>query len=407
LNAVSALTPMIGGAAPRGDTPRIARVPVFALAGIMREGQRLGALDLALGVPELPVPAGALEAAARAILEGNNQYVNTWGMQSLREAIAAKVGRCQGIRIDPDTEVTVTCGSTGGYLAAMSAVVEPGDEVVLFEPFYEPHLSAILFLGATPRLVSLRAPEWSFDPDELARAFGPRTRAVVINTPANPTGKVFTTAELEQVAALCEKWDVVCVTDEIYEHMVFDGREHVSPLRVAGLRERTVSVSGISKTFRVSGWRIGYTIAEPGLTRGIRKAHDLMTAGVASPLQAAAVQVLQAPPEYYRSLVADHQKRRDVVMEILQERGFTCYPAQGSCFMMVDVEGFGFGNGVEFVHHLMETSGVVMAPGSFFCSDEAAGRNLVRVCFVKTDATIEEARSRLAALPQAVGAPAG
>jgi aminotransferase len=249
---------------PHAAALRLARVPDFALGEIMRASQQAGALDLALGVPELPVPEGVREAAAHAILHGDNQYGNTWGLKPLREAVAAKVGACQGVAIDPETEVTITLGSTEGFLSALSSVVG------LFEPLYESHLSAVLYLGATPRFVRTHAPGWSFDPAELAAAFGPRTRAVIVNTPTNPTGKVFTRGELELVGELCERWDAVCVSDEIYEHMVFDGREHLSPLAVETLRERTLSVSGLSKTFRVSGWRIGYAIGAPALTRGLR-----------------------------------------------------------------------------------------------------------------------------------------
>jgi aminotransferase len=389
------------GTALHAAALRLARVPAFALGEILREGQRFGALDLALGVPELPIPPGVREAAADAILHGDNQYANTWGLRSLREAVAAKSRACQGVEVDPDTEVTVTCGSTEGLLAALSGVVGAGDEVVLFEPLYESHLAAVLYLGAVPRFVKLRAPDWGFDADELAAAFGPRTRAVVVNTPANPTGKVFTRAELEQVGALCERWDAVCVSDEIYEHLVFDGREHVSPLRVEALRERTLTVSGISKTFRVSGWRIGYVLAAPPLTRAVRKVHDLTTAGAAAPLQAAAARVLGAGPEYYREFARDHQERRGRLVELLEPLGFVCHPAQGSCFMMAGIDGFGFPDAVAFVHHLIRTCRVAMAPGSVFCADPRDGRALVRVCFAKTDATLDEARVRLRALEPA------
>lgn len=377
---------------------RLARVPEFALGEIMRASQRYEALDLALGVPELPVPDGAREAAAEAILQGSNQYGNTWGLQPLREAVAAKTAACQGVEVDPETEVTVTCGSTEGFLSALSSVVGAGDEVILFAPLYEPHLSAVLYLGAVPRFVTLEAPDWSFDPEELARAFGPRTRAVVVNTPANPTGKVFTRSELELVGALCGEWDAVCVSDEIYEHMVFDGREHLSPLAVAPLRERTLAVSGISKTFRVSGWRIGYAVGAPALTRALRKVHDLSTAGVAVPLQVAAARLLGAPPAYYAELAADHQARRDRLAGILAPLGFACHPAQGSCFMMADVGAFGFPDAVDFVHHLIRTCRVAMAPGTVFCPEPASGRALVRVCFGKTDRTLDEAALRLRTL---------
>ena len=385
-------------AVPRPAALRLARVPEFALGEIMRASQRYGALDLALGIPELPLPAGIREAAADAILNGCNQYANTWGTAALRQAVADKVSACQGVALDPETEVTVTCGSTEGFLSALSSVVGAGDEVVLFEPLYEPHVSAVLFLGATPRIVPLHAPDWRFDPADLEEAFGPRTRAVVVNTPGNPTGKVFTRGEMERIGALCEAWDAVCVSDEIYEHMVFDGREHLSPLMVEPLRGRTLAVSGISKTFRLSGWRIGYALGAPHLTRGLRKVHDLTTAGVAAPLQAAAARVLAVEPAYYDELARDHQARRDRVAALLEPLGFTCHPAQGSCFMMAEVGGFGFPDSVSFVHHLIRTCRVSMTPGSVFFSAPDDGRALVRVCFVKSDATLDEAERRLRGL---------
>jgi aspartate/methionine/tyrosine aminotransferase len=387
---------------PHAAALRLARVPDFALGEIMRASQQAGALDLALGVPELPVPAGVREAAADAILHGDNQYGNTWGLKPLREAIAAKVAACQGVSADPETEVTVTLGSTEGFLSALSSVVGAGDEVVLFEPLYESHLSAVLYLGATPRFVRTHAPGWGFDPAELAAAFGPRTRAVIVNTPTNPTGKVFTRGELELVGELCEKWDAVCVSDEIYEHMVFDGREHVSPIAIDSLRQRTLSVSGLSKTFRVSGWRIGYAIAAPKLTRGLRKVHDLTTAGVASPLQVAAASLLGFGNDYYDDLARDHQARRERLVAMLEPLGFDCHPAQGSCFMMADVSAFGFADANAFVHHLIRGCRVAMTPGHVFYSQPADGRSLVRVCFGKTDATLDEAALRLRGLEREI-----
>src|SRR5437867_4349655 len=293
---------------------------------VIREMTRLcnrhGGVNLAQGFPDFPAPEALKEAATRAIHEDVNQYAITWGAKSLRDALAVKTERFTGLRYDPETEMTVCCGSTECMVSTLLALVNPGDEVVVFEPFYENYGPDAILCGAMPRFVRLREPDWSFDPGELADAFGNRTKAIVINTPNNPTGKVFNRAELEQVAALCRKWDVVAVTDEIYEHIVYDGSEHVTLAGLDGMRERTVTISGVSKTYGVTGWRIGHCLAAPAITSAIRKVHDFLTVGAPAPLQEAAAVALSLPDSYYGTLAGAYQERRDVLLAALEASGF-------------------------------------------------------------------------------------
>ncbi len=360
-----------------------------------------GAVNLAQGFPDFPCPRELKDAACRAIQDDINQYAITWGARSFREALAEKTRRFLGIEVDPEAEITVTCGSTEAMIAALLAVVDPGDEVVVFEPFYENYGPDAILCGATPRYVALRPVEeggarrWAFDPDDLARAFSPRTRAVVLNTPQNPTGKVFTAEELGAVAALCREHDAVLVTDEIYEHIVFDGRRHVAPMTLPGMRERTIAISGLSKTYSVTGWRIGYAIACPELTAGIRKVHDFLTVGAAAPLQEAGAVALGLPEAYYRDLADLYQAKRDRFVPRLEALGFRCFPPEGAYYVMADVSGFGAEDDTAFALELVRHAGVAVVPGSSFFSDPALGRNLVRFCFCKRDETLDEALDRL------------
>ena len=374
---------------------RLAEVGGFSLAQIMRSARARGALDLALGVPELGVPDEAVRTAVAAIRTEDNQYANTWGTQHLRQAVSDKLAACRGVAADPDTEVTITCGTTEGMFLALTALIDPGDEVVVFEPFYESYVAAVRLRGGIVRFVQLRGDDWVFDEAELRSAFNARTKAVLLNTPHNPTGKVFTRAELEIVARLCDDWNAVCVSDEVYEHMVFDGREHVSPLQLDSLRARSISLGSVSKTFRLSGWRLGYAVAPPALTQPLRKLHDLTTAGVVAPLQTAAAAMLRVEPSYYHALAADHQARRDRVMGMLQPLGFDCRRPQGSCFFLADVDAFGFGSDVDFVRFFIESAGIAFAPASGFASDPGSGPARVRVAFAKSEHTLGEAGRRL------------
>ncbi|MCA1556843.1 MAG: aminotransferase class I/II-fold pyridoxal phosphate-dependent enzyme, partial [Acidobacteria bacterium] len=299
----------------------------------------------------------------------------------------------------PETELTVTCGSTEGMIAAMMATVDPGEEVVIFEPFYENYAPDAILSDARPRYVPLRAPDWTFDRDELSSTFNERTKAIIICNPNNPTGKVFTRDELEFIAALCREHDALCFTDEIYEHILYprDGAEikHISMAGLEGMRERTVIVNSMSKTYSVTGWRVGYAIAPPAITSAIRKVHDFLTVGAAAPLQAAGAMALKLPPAYYERLQSDYTARRDLLLPILEEAGFKVFRPDGAYYVMTDISEFGFTNDVEFTRHLIQKIGVACVPGSSFYSDPARGAQQVRFCFCKKDETLLAAAERL------------
>ncbi|MEZ5318195.1 MAG: aminotransferase class I/II-fold pyridoxal phosphate-dependent enzyme [Vicinamibacterales bacterium] len=373
---------------------------------VIREMTRLanqhGAVNLSQGFPDFPAPAALKDAACDAIRADVNQYAVTWGAKPLRDAIAADVGARYGLAVDPERHVTVCCGSTEAMMATMLAIVDPGDEVIVFEPFYENYGPDAILSGATPRYVTLREPapggDWTFDPDELAAAFSDRTRAIVINTPNNPTGKVFTRAELETIAALCRRWDVIAITDEIYEHILYDGATHVPLATLDGMADRTVTINSISKTFSVTGWRVGWTIAPPDLTGAIRKVHDFLTVGAAAPLQAAAAAAIRAPGGYYAELAASYREKRDRLMGVLTGAGFVCYQPRGAYYIMTDISAFGFPDDVAFARHLVTEVGVASVPGSSFYRDPASGRQKVRFCFCKKEETLAAAEARLRTL---------
>jgi aminotransferase len=360
-----------------------------------------GAVNLAQGFPDFPCPAELKDAACRAIQADVNQYAVTWGAKAFRDALAEKTRRFLGIEVDPEAEITVTCGSTEAMVASLLALVDPGDEVVVFEPFYENYGPDAILCGAVPRYVPLRpvsrggVPGWEFDPAELRAAFGPRTRAVILNTPMNPTGKVFTRAELAVVADLCREFDAVAVTDEIYEHITFDGAEHVALATLPGMRERTVTIGGLSKTYSVTGWRIGYAVAPPALTGAIRKVHDFLTVGAAAPLQEAGVAALGLPEAYYRDLAALYRAKRDRFLPRLEKAGFRCFRPQGAYYVMADISALTAVDDASFAAGLVRDAGVAVVPGSSFFSQPALGRNLVRFCFCKKDETLDEAARRL------------
>jgi aminotransferase len=360
-----------------------------------------GAVNLAQGFPDFPCPAELKDAACRAIQADVNQYAVTWGAKAFRDALAEKTRRFLGIDVDPEAEITVTCGSTEAMVASLLALVDPGDEVVVFEPFYENYGPDAILCGAVPRYVPLRpavrggVSGWAFDPQELRAAFGPRTRAVILNTPMNPTGKVFTRAELAAVAELCREFGAVAVTDEIYEHITFDGAEHVALATLPGMRERTVTIGGLSKTYSVTGWRIGYAIAPPALTGAIRKVHDFLTVGAAAPLQEAGAAALRLPEAYYRDLAALYQAKRDRFLPRLEGVGFRCFRPQGAYYAMADISALTDEDDAAFAAELVRDAGVAVVPGSSFFSQPDLGRNLVRFCFCKKDETLDEAARRL------------
>ena len=287
--------------------------------------QRYDGVNLAQGFPDFPAPEAIKLAAAAAIRNDVNQYAITWGARRLRDAIVAKTRRFTGIEYDSETDVTVCCGTTECMAATLLALVDPGDEVIVFEPYYENYGPDAILCGATPRFVRLREPDWSYDPAELEAAFTNRTRAIVINTPNNPTGKVFSRAELEGIAALCRKWDVIAVTDEIYEHILYEGAAHVPLATLEGMRERTVTLSGASKTYSVTGWRVGWCLAPGRLSGAIRKVHDFLTVGAPAPLQEAVAMALEMGEEYYRTLAERYRERRDFLVPALEAAGFKTF----------------------------------------------------------------------------------
>ena len=381
---------------------RVSQKSLRFTESVIREMTRLanqhGAVNLSQGFPDFPAPDDIKQAAARAVAADVNQYAITWGAKSLHDALVAKQQRFTGLVFDPEREVTVCCGATECMASVMLALVDPGDEVIVFEPFYENYGPDAILSGAVPRFVRLREPDWSFDPAELAAAFNARTRAVVVNTPNNPTGKVFSRVEMEQIAALCMKWDVVCVTDEIYEHILYDGAEHVSMAALDGMRERTVTLSGLSKTWSVTGWRIGWCLAPADLTNAIRKVHDFLTVGAPAPLQEAAAVALAMPQDYFRRLADGYRERREFLVPALERAGFKPFAPRGAYYVMTDISGFGFPDDVAFARWLVAEGGVAAVPGSSFYSDPAAGSQRLRFHFARKRETLEAAAERLQSL---------
>ena len=364
-----------------------------------REALKHGAVNLSQGFPDFAAPADIKQVAMQAIADDINQYAITWGARDFREAIARKTKWYLDLNVDPETELTVTCGSTEGMIAAMMATVDPGDEVVVFEPFYENYAPDAILSDARPRYVPLRAPDWKFEPDELRAAFNEKTKAIIICNPNNPTGKVFTRAEMEFIAGLCQEFDALCFTDEIYEHIIYPRPnaeiEHISMAQIDGMRERTVIVNSMSKTYSVTGWRVGYCIAPPEITSGIRKVHDFLTVGAAAPLQAAGAYALGLQPEYYDRLQAEYRARRDLLLPVLEQAGFKVFPPDGAYYIMTDISAFGFGDDVEFTRHLIREVGVACVPGSSFYSLPERGSQQVRFCYCKKDETLALAAERL------------
>jgi len=367
-----------------------------------REALKHGAVNLSQGFPDFSAPADIKRRAMEAIDQDINQYAITWGAKDFRDAIARKTRNYLGIEIDPETEITVTCGSTEGMIAAMMATVDPGEEVIVFEPFYENYAPDAILSDAQPRYVPLRAPGWSFDHDELRATFNQKTKAIIVCNPNNPTGKVFTRDEMEFIAGLCQEFDALCFTDEIYEHILYprDGAEikHISMAQLDGMRERTVVVNSMSKTYSVTGWRVGYCIAPPEITSGIRKVHDFLTVGAAAPLQAAGAYALSLPAEYYDTLQREYQARRDLLLPVLEQAGFGTFVPDGAYYIMTDISAFGFSDDVEFTRHLIRDIGVACVPGSSFYSHAALGAQQVRFCFCKKDETLNRAAERLSKL---------
>jgi len=383
--------------------PRIsAKAETFG-ESVIRDMTRLAlrheAVNLAQGFPDFPCPPELKEAAKAALDADINQYAITWGAKRFRDAIAAKTSRTYpGWSVDPDTQVTVVCGATEGMISAMLAILDPGDEIVVFEPFYENYGPDAILSGAVPRYVTLHEPDWSIDEDELRAAFTSRTRGIVITSPHNPTGKVFTRAELDLIAELCRERDVVAFTDEIYEHIVYEG-EHIPLATLPGMAERVVAVNSMSKTYSVTGWRVGWVIASPELTGGIRKVHDFVTVGAAAPLQEAGVVALSLPVSYYDHLATDYQTRRDVLVPSLEAAGFRVFVPDGAYYVMTDISGIAGGqDDVTFAKRLVVDPGVATVPGSSFYSRPELGRSKIRFAFPKRPETLAAAAERLSRL---------
>jgi aspartate/methionine/tyrosine aminotransferase len=365
-----------------------------------RQAMQHGAINLAQGFPDFPAPEEIKRAAQQAIADDVNQYAITWGATSLRQAIAREMKQWQEIAVDPEREVVVCCGSTEAMIATLLAVCNRGDEVVVFEPFYENYGPDSVLSGARPRFVSLRPPstaknEWTFDPQELREAFQHHTKAIILNTPNNPTGKVFTRSELELIRDLCVEYNVLAITDEIYEHILYDGAAHISIASLDGMRDRTITINGLSKSYSVTGWRVGWAVAPAAITNAIRKVHDFLTVGAPAPLQEAGAVALSLPSSYYRELAERYREKRDHLIPALEKAGFRCYRPRGAYYVMTDISEFGFKSDVEFAAYLVKDVGIACVPGSSFYKHAKDGAQQVRFAFCKKPETLDEAGRRL------------
>ena len=359
---------------------------------------RHNAVNLAQGFPDFGAPAAIKEAARAAIDSDINQYSITWGAKALRDAIAAKYKRTYAFEADPEREITVVCGATEGMVASLLATVNEGDEVIVFEPYYENYDPDIKLCGAIRKTVRLQSPGWSFDEQELRRAFSKQTKAIIINSPNNPTGKVFTRAELETIGRLCEEFDALAITDEIYEHITYNGAQHIPLITLPGMRDRCILVNSMSKTFSVTGWRVGWVIAAPHLTDSIRKVHDFLTVGAASPLQHASALALGLEDDYFAGLSEEYRERKDHLIPQLQAAGFACSDPAGAYYVMADISKFGLPDDFAFARHMLDKVGVVGVPGSSFYSDAKDGAQTIRFCFCKKLETLDAAGERLRGL---------
>ena len=357
------------------------------------------AVNLSQGFPDFPGPENVKEAAIAAIQADLNQYAPSHGLPRLRNAIAAKVQRHYGLDYNPDSEVTVVTGATEGGYATVSALVQPGDEVIIFQPFYDAYPPNVVMAGGTPRYVTLHAPDWHYDAAELEAAFSPRTKAIIVNTPHNPTGKVYSRAELEQIAALCQRYDAIAITDEVYEHLLFDGNQHISLATLPGMRERTVTLNSTGKTFSMTGWKIGYITTSAALTEAIRRTHQFITFCTATPFQMAmAAGIEQAEQSnYYAEYAAGYAVRLEKMIGGLEAAGLTALRPQGTFFVMADTSAYGCSDDVEFARYLTAEVGVACIPPSAFYveAQKHEARYLARFCFAKTDATLDAAAARL------------
>jgi aspartate/methionine/tyrosine aminotransferase len=379
-----------GSLAPFGET-------VFT--EISRLALQHGAVNLGQGFPNFDGPDFVKQAAIVAINAGHGQYARMFGVPELNRAIAERFAAQSNVDVDPEREVTVTSGCTEAIAATLIGLCDgrAGDEVILIEPYYDSYRAGVAMAGATAMFITLRAPDFALHEDQLRAAFSPRTRAILMNTPMNPTGKVFTRRELEIIARLCIERDVLCISDEVYERLVFDeaSKPHISIASLPGMRERTITLSSLGKTFSLTGWKIGWAIAPPPLTAGVRAAHQFLTFATATPLQHGAIAALRAPESYYRDFVSDYRRKREVLVTGLREVGFTLYPPDGTYFVLVDHTPFGFDSDVVFCKHLIEHVGVAAIPCSAFFHEPKDGARLVRFAFCKTEETMTAALDRM------------
>jgi aspartate/methionine/tyrosine aminotransferase len=382
---------------PHGIADRLRPFGESVFATFSRLATEYGAINLGQGFPNFDGPEFVKEAGIRAIREGHGQYGRMFGLPQVNRAIADRFNLDTGLEVHPDTEITVTCGCTEAIAASILGLVNPGDEVVLMEPFYDSYPAAVAMAGGTVRTVRLRAPEFALPFQELRSVVGPRTRLIVVNTPHNPTGRVFTPDELAGVAAVAREHDCLVLSDEVYERIWYH-EPHVSISTLPGMRERTIVLNSLGKTFSLTGWKLGWAIAPAHLTQGIRAAHQILTFCSATPLQCAVVDALQAPESYYLQLRAEYQLRRDALVSVLNQVGLSPLVPQGSYFVLADHTSFGLGTDVEFAHALVKHAGVAVIPCSAFYSSQQGATSLVRLAFCKTLKTIHEAGVRLQAL---------
>jgi aminotransferase len=381
--------------------PFAERIGGLAQSDIRRmsiECARVKGINLGQGICDQPIDPLIKDAAIRAIREDRSIYTRLDGIDELRERIARKMRDYNGIACDPEGEVVVNVGSTGSFVTACLAFIDPGDEVILFSPFYGYHLHILKVCGAVIKFVTLRPPDWSYDPKELEAAFSPRTKFVLVNTPNNPCGKVFSRAEIEQIGRLCAKHDALCVTDEIYEYILYDGREHVSPGSLPGMADRTITISGFSKTYAMTGWRLGYTVARRHLAEPMAVLNDLVNVCAAAPLQYGVLAAFDLPRSYYDTMRADYQRKRDMTVAACREAGMTPYVPQGAYYLLADIRELGFADDREATQAILERGGVAVIPGSSFYLDPEDGRTQIRLCYAKKMPDLEEACRRIRAL---------
>ena len=360
-----------------------------------RVAQRYQGINLAQGFPEKDPPQEVVAEVLRAIQQGHNQYSITWGLPALREAVAGKFSRFAGLSADPETDITITCGCSEAIVATLMGLVNPGEKVIVFEPFYENYLPGITLCGGIPEFVRLRDPDWSLDLDELKKAFAKKPKAMLLNTPCNPSGKVFSREEMEVLARFCREYGTIAITDEIYEHILYDGLQHIHMASLPGMWEQTVTISGISKTYSATGWRVGYVIAHHDLMSAIRKCHDYMVVCAPTPFQMGAVVAMGLPGSYYLELQEFYRERRDFLLKVFEDLSIPVFRPAGAYYMMIRIDELGRGDDEAFAMALVEKAGLAVVPGSSFYHRPQDGRDKVRFCFAKKWETLNQVQERL------------